>query len=861
VSQGLRDEAVIQTPDRRLRVFVSSTLGELAEERRAVARAITALRLTPVMFEAGARPHPPRTVYQAYLAQSDVFIGIYWQRYGQVNADMTVSGLEDEYLLSGTEGLPRLLYLKTPAPDREPRLAELVDRISQEASYREFSTSAELSRLVRDDLAALLSARFAVGSAASAPSSSPGSRRLPAGTTSLVGREQAIDEVAGLLGRPEVRLVALTGPGGVGKTRLALAVGELLRDRFDEVVFVPLEAATRPEQVLASIARAVGADLAGTDSPLQVLVEQLAGSRWLLILDNLEQVLDAAGDLGELLAHSPHVSILATSRTVLGLRAERDYPVPPLLLADDPTVSVETLSASPAVALFVDRARAVRPGFALTEANAAAVAEICRRLEGLPLAIELAAARTRLLNPDELLRRLATSLDALGTGSTDAPQRQRTLRDTVQWSVGLLDEAERSLLETVAVFVDGWTVNAAGQVAGLAEDRALDLSEALERSSLIQLDSTELGPRCRMLNVIRRFVAERLAARPDAAEIRRRHADYYRTLAERADRPLRGLDQDHAAEGLEAEAANLAATVNWYLAHDRTPLPHLFRVLWMFWGLRDHLGEARGWVDQLLPAADSWEPHAQAELLWTAATIAVEVVGQEQALAASQRLESLLAGIRDPYLHAVSQQLIAGVSAVVGDFDGALRTQSACLEELRGQDEPYWTTVATLTYGLVETAMGRLEAALGHLREARALADRFDHAGLSAWSQVQLGLLALARGRPEEARAPLDEGLELSLATHSTRNVTLCLTAFAQLAFVEGDAERAALLAGAAEGLRQRVGLRAWPLEREGGAQMVAQIRQALGADRFDQNFAAGVRLNRRQAIAAVRDPRSTTFS
>ena len=159
--------------------------------------------------------------------------------------------------------------------------------------------------------------------------------------------------------------------------------------------------------------------------------------------------------------------------------------------------------ASPAVALFVDRARAVRPGFALTEGNAAAVAEICRRLEGLPLAIELAAARTRLLDPDELLRRLATSLDALGTGSVDLPQRQRTLRATVEWSVDLLDDDERSLLETMAIFVDGWTVDAAGQVAGLDEDRVLDLSEALARSSLIQLDSTEPGPRLRMLNIIR----------------------------------------------------------------------------------------------------------------------------------------------------------------------------------------------------------------------------------------------------------------------------------------------------------------------------------------------------------------------
>jgi predicted ATPase len=854
-------------------VFVSSTVGEhgeLAEERRAVARAISALRLTPVLFELGARPYPPLELYRAYLAQSDVFVGLYWQRYGRVGPGMQVSGLEEELELARAGGLPRLLYVKTPAPDREPRLAELLDRVKQDASdsYRYFRTPAELGRLVRDDLATLLSERFAASrpAAAAAPapprSPTPRGRRprpLPVATTSLVGREQAIDEVAGLLARREVRLVTLTGPGGVGKTRLALAVGERLRGRFGAgAVFVPLAGVTRPELVVAGVGRAVGVDLAGTDSPLEALVEQLGDGRWLLLLDNLEQVLDAAGDLDELLARCGGVSLLATSRTVLGLRAELEYPVAPLLLPADPAgVPVEALLVSPAVALFVDRARAVRHDFALTQGNAPAVVELCRRLEGLPLAIELAAARIRLLEPDALLGRLARSLDALGTGAVDLPERQRTLRATVDWSVGLLEEDEGSLLETAAIFVDGWTVEAAADVAGLDEDRALALSESLARHSLVYLDRSELGPRLRMLDTVRAFVAERLAARPDVADVGRRHADHYRALATQADLPLRGLDQDHWAERLEAEAGNLAAAVEWYLAHDRAPLPHLFRVLWMYWGLRDHLGEARSWIDQLLPTADSLDPQARAELLWTAVVTALEVVGDDAAaLATSQRLASLLAGIQDPYLHVVSQLAMAGISAVVGDLDGALRGELVSLEELRGQDEPYWTTVAVLTAGLVETAMGRHDAALGHLREARALAERFDHAGLSAWSQVQLGILALVRGQFEEARALLDEGLELSLATRSTRNVTLCLTAFAQLAFVEGDGEQAALLAGAAEGLRQRVGLRAWPLQQQGEAQMVAQIRHALDADRFDQVFAAGARLNRREAVAAVRDRR-----
>ncbi len=313
----------------------------------------------------------------------------------------------------------------------------------------------------------------------------------------------------------------------------------------------------RPGQVLAGIARAVGADLA----------ELFWDDAWLLIL-------------GDLLARCPGVAIVATSGTVLGLRAEREDPVPPLPPPADPaTASLAGVAAYPAAALFVDRVRAVRPGLALTAGNAAAVAEICRRLEGLPLAIELAAARIRLLGPAALRDWLCWSLDALGTGAVDLPGRQQTLRATVEWSVGLLDDAERSLLEVAAVFTGGWTIEAAAAVAGLAEGGALELTEALARHSLVQLDLAGDGPRCRMLETVRVFVAERLAARADAAEVRRRHAGYYRALAARAEPHLRGAGQAEWLDRLQAESGNLAAAVGWYLSHDRAPLPHLFRAL------------------------------------------------------------------------------------------------------------------------------------------------------------------------------------------------------------------------------------------------------------------------------------------
>jgi predicted ATPase len=849
----MQSAAVIHTPDQRLRVFVSSTLDELADERRAVSRAISALRLTPVMFELGARPHPPRELYRAYLDQSDIFVGLYWQSYGQVGPGMEVSGLEDEFALS--RGLPRLLYVKAPAPDREPRMRDLLSRIERDASYRTFRTPSELGRLVRDDLATLLSERFAAAASTARPPPG-GPRPLPVATTSLVGREQTIDEVAGLIDRPDARLVTLTGPSGVGKTRLAVAVGERVRDRFAAgAVFVSLAAVSDPRQVVGGIGRAVGVDLPGAGSPLQALVNRFGDDRWLLILDNLEHLLDAARDLDELLVRCGGVAILATSLTALRLRAEREYPVSPLPLPADPAVAAVDES-SPAVALFVDRAQAVRYDFALTERNAAAVAEICRRLEGLPLAIELAAARSRLLDPDTLLQRLAGSLDALGTGTVDMPARQRTLRATVEWSVGLLDDAERSLLETMAVFVDGWSFGAAADVAGLDEDRTVELAEALSGHSLIYQDLTARGPRSRMLETIREFVAERLTARTDVAEIQRRHADHYRTRAEQADRPMRHGGRREWAGRLLAETGNLAAAVRWYLANDRTPLPHLFRVttpwvLWPFLGVRvDIMEEARSWIDELLRDAGSLDPQARAEALWAAVVVDLEASDEQAALAAGESLAPLLDQIDDPYLEAVGQLTLSWTSASTSDFDTAVGVASASLEKLRRQDEPVWTAVALITLGPLETVVGRYEAAEAHLTEARDLAERWDDPWLAVNARVNLATLALARGRVDDARALLDEALDLSLTSESSYSLTLSLSSFALLVFAEGDAEQAALLAGASDGLRRRAGVRVWSLRRE--AETLARIRLALGDERFDHAFAAGGRLNQDEAVAAA---------
>ena len=293
------------------------------------------------MFELGARPHPPQELYRAYLAQSDIFIGLYWQSYGWVGPGMDISGLEDEFRLAGSR--PRLLYLKAPAPDREPRLTAMIDELRSEGkdAYRTFRSTRELGKLVRDDLAILLSERFVVSAeSGAAPAATPQRRTLPVTSTSLVGREADVAAVSRLLERPDVRLVTLTGPGGIGKTRLAIAVAEEVADQLPvPVTFVSLEALGAGSDVIPRIAAEAGVLIEGTRSARDALVEHLAEQSAIFVLDNLEQVADIASELDDLLVHCAGLKILATSRTVLRLRAEHEYVVaglPAGSVAEDP---------------------------------------------------------------------------------------------------------------------------------------------------------------------------------------------------------------------------------------------------------------------------------------------------------------------------------------------------------------------------------------------------------------------------------------------------------------------------------------------------------------------------------------------
>jgi predicted ATPase len=860
----------IRTPDQRLRVFVSSTLAELADERAAVARAISALRLTPVLFELGARPHPPQELYRAYLAQSDIFIALYWQRYGWVGPGMEISGLEDELQLSGA--LPRLMYVKTPAPDREPGLTAMLDRIRAAGtdSYRPFKSARELGRLVRDDLSTLLSERFAAraapverassSSSSSSPAPRPSSvrrRSLPVSSTSLIGRSADIAEVAQLLEEPEVRLVTLTGPGGIGKTRLAIAVAAQVDDRYPQgAAFVPLASVTQPEMVLPHIATSLGATAEG-ERPLQdVLVEHIGETPTLLVLDNLEQIVAVAPELDRLLAACPSLQILATSRTVLRLRAEREVPVAPLTVPSfAETPPIEALRELPAVQLFLDRAQAVRRGFALTEGNAQAVLEICRRLDGLPLALELAAARTRLLDPRDLLARLGTCLDALGTGAVDLPERQRTLRATVEWSAGLLDEAEKQMFAALSIFVDGWTVDAAVHVAALSEDRTLELLDALAGQSLVIVEATDAGSRFRMLAAIRELAAEHLAAGAHAADVARRHAAYFGGLVENASWPLER--QAEWAARLRTEEGNLGVAIRWFFIHDIAPLPHIFRILWLFWQMGDRMPEGRAWTQELLKRVDELDDRGRAELLPIAAVTAVEVGDEESAHEALARLDAVEGRIEDPHLRDIAHLARSWVLPLGDDLEGALRAAATARDGFRRQKEPFlgW---AALTVGLLEMTLGQDAAARASLTEASTLGGQLGNDWLQASARTQLAALALRGGRPEETRALLAQSVDASGHTEpSIQTVTFALAAHARLALEEGDARRAALALGAADGLRRRAGLQVWPSMRREEAALASRVAEQLDAAVYQDTLAAGAQLRRRDAVALVREPRS----
>jgi len=415
----------------------------------------------------------------------------------------------------------------------------------------------------------------------------PNHMTLPTQLTPLLGREHELAQVCSLLRRSEVRLLTLVGTGGVGKTRLALAAASAVRDDFaDGLVFVPLAPVSDPEQVLPTITKTMGLWEAGDRSLLEQLQAALQDRHLLLFLDNFEQVIAAALQLADLLASCPYLTILVTSRAALRLSGEYEFRVSPLALPDLAQLpESQALAQVASVRLFLERTRAIQTNFALTSSNARAVAEICVNLEGLPLAIELAAARIKLLPPHALLKRLSHRLGVLTGGAQDMPVRQQTLRATFQWSYGLLSPKERRLFRWLSVFVGGCTLEAAEAVCDDSEPVLLgEVASLLDKSLLQQTELDGEEPRLIMLETIREYGVECLHTEGELAAAERAHANYYLRLAEEAEPKLRGAEQATWLGHLEREHENPRAALEWALTSEEQELAlRLCSTLWLFW--------------------------------------------------------------------------------------------------------------------------------------------------------------------------------------------------------------------------------------------------------------------------------------
>jgi len=862
---------LIRTPDQRLRVFVSSTLQELVPERRAVRDAVTRLRLVPVMFELGARPHPPRQVYRSYLAQSQVFVAVYWQSYGWVAPGEQVSGLEDEYLLAA--GLPRLIYVKSPAPERESRLTELLTRIRDDGdvSYQHFSAAAELQRLVENDLAVLLSERFEMappGGGGTDAASLP--EALPAAATPLVGRDDDAAAVRGLARAGGVRLVTLTGPGGVGKSRLAVEVAQRLGPDFrDGVRFVELGSVRSAELVTAAIAAALGLSTSG-GALLTDLKSYLRGRRLVLVLDNFEQVMGAAPVVAELLGAAPGVVALVTSRMVLRLSGEHEFPVPTLPVppagAGGDAAEVQRWAS---VRLFVERAQAASAGFELTSGNAGAVAEICRRLDGLPLAIELAAARVRLLPPQALLARLDDRMGLLTGGARDLPERQRTLRSTLDWSFGLLSGGEQALFARLGVFAGTFdlpaaeAVGAAGPAVPGRAGHVMDTLGSLVDSSLVQPQVRDGEPRFGLLETIREYALERLRDGADWPEAHDRHAAYFLALAEPAPAELQGPGQLGWLERLETEHGNLGAAMSWLVEQDQLESAiHLSWATWRFWWLRGHAEELASYVDVL--AKSGHLPPRQRALALSGTGFGLFASGDRAT--AQPLLEQSL-----PLYRQAGDMLGAATAAAMLGHLLALQHQDARASELLEQTlaplrEAGHDRLAgpervqhLLDVALVCNFLGQIRLSQGgHDRAAQLFTE-----GLNAARNAQdrftilvslydLALSNQAQGDLTGAAERLQEGVSQSAEAGDEPSVAYYLEALAAVATLHGNLERAAHLLAAAGALLEAKGSgwlqalvpRAAPDER-----FLAALRSRMGDAAFEQAWARGQSLGGSGAI------------
>lgn len=676
---------------------------------------------------------------------------------------------------------------------------------------------------------------------------------LPAQLTSFVGRDDAIADVNDQLDRS--RLVTLTGPGGTGKTRLALevAAGRLAR-HADGVFFVELASITDPDLVPAAIAAVVGIREAAGRPMAEVLGEGLRDRELLLVLDNFEQLTDAAPLVGELLAGASKLTILVTSRTVLRIRGEREYPVAPLTIPDTAHLpTLEALSHYEGVALFIARAMDARPDFALTPASAPAVAEIVARVDGLPLAIELAAAKVRLLSPEAILGRLGSRLSFLGGGARDLPARQRTLRDTIDWSHGLLPEPQRALLRRLAVFMGGWTTDATEAVCetlALGLDAIEGLEALLDQSLIRRAESGgEDDGRFGMLETIREYALGRLDEADERADLRSRHATYFTVLAEQIEPQLQSSPD--AIARLEVDHDNCRAALSWAIEQPDASLGlRLGHALWRFWQQRGHLAEGHDWFDRLLALPmDDVPPTIRAKGLTGAAGIAYWRNDYPQAAAWYGEAEAIIRELGDEAWLTDAIFNTASVAMLQGDAASAMAEMTEGTEIARRLGDEAIIARFVEGQGYLAFMIDDLDQARSLLEESLALAERRGEPVATAIGHHTVAQVARLQGRYDDAIEHYRGALRIGHDFGDDASLSEPLQGLAAVAVATGDATTGLRLLGANAAIRERLGGGPPPEWLRLGTPL-EDARAVLTEEAYERAWAEGLAMTTDEAVA-----------